>query len=57
MADQMPPDMKDKILHSVLTKGGLVIMASDMMGPERQKLQALAFWMLAGLGYLSKLRG
>jgi PhnB protein len=33
MATQMP-DMKDKIMHSVLTKDRFVLMASDMMGPE-----------------------
>jgi PhnB protein len=33
MAAQMP-DMKDKIMHSVLAKDGFVLMASDMMGPE-----------------------
>jgi PhnB protein len=33
MAAQMP-DMKDMIMHSVLTKDGFVLMASDMMGPE-----------------------
>ena len=33
MAAQMS-DMKDMIMHSVLTKDGLVLMASDMMGPE-----------------------
>ena len=30
MAVQMPPDMKDKILHAMLTNGGIVIMASDL---------------------------
>ena len=30
MAAQMPPDMKDHILHSMLTSGGIVIMASDL---------------------------
>ena len=33
MATQMP-DMKEKIMHSVLMKDGFVLMASDMMGPE-----------------------
>ena len=33
MAAQMP-DMKDMIMHSVLTKDSFVLMASDMMGPE-----------------------
>ncbi len=31
MAAQMPPEMKDNVLHSVLTKDGFVLMASDMM--------------------------
>ncbi len=30
MAAQMPPEMKDDILHSTLTSGDLVIMASDL---------------------------
>jgi len=30
MAAKMPPDMKDSILHSTLTSGDLVIMASDL---------------------------
>lgn len=33
MADQMPPEMQDKIMHSGLTSGGIVLMASEM-GPE-----------------------
>ena len=32
MADKMPPQMKECILHSTLTKGGLQLMASDMVG-------------------------
>jgi PhnB protein len=31
------PNMKDKIMHSVLTMEGITIMASDMMGPEGVK--------------------
>ena len=34
MASQMPPAMKDSILHSVLAKDGLVLMASDLMTAE-----------------------
>lgn len=30
MAAQMPPEMKDAIMHSSLTSGGIVIMASDL---------------------------
>jgi PhnB protein len=30
MAAQMPPQMKDNILHSTLTSGDIVIMASDL---------------------------
>jgi PhnB protein len=32
MCSQMPEPMKQSILHSTLTKGALVIMASDMVG-------------------------
>lgn len=32
LADKMPPKMKDGILHSTLTNGSVVIMASDMAG-------------------------
>jgi PhnB protein len=32
MAEKMPPQMKKYILHSTLTKGGMVLMASDMVG-------------------------
>ena len=32
MSEQMPNDMKECILHSTLTKGDLVLMASDMVG-------------------------
>lgn len=32
MADQLPPAMKDTILHGVLTSGRLILMASDMVG-------------------------
>lgn len=31
MAEQMPPPMKESILHATLTKGVLIIMASDMV--------------------------
>jgi PhnB protein len=34
MASQMPPALKDNVLHSVLANDGFVLMASDMMGPE-----------------------
>lgn len=34
LADKMPPQMKDCILHSTLTKGSLVLMASDMVGEQ-----------------------
>jgi PhnB protein len=30
MAAKMPPHMKDQILHSTLTNGGITIMASDL---------------------------
>jgi PhnB protein len=32
MAAQLPSEMSAKILHSSLTKGNLVLMASDMLG-------------------------
>ena len=31
LADKMPPQMKDSVLHSTLSKGALQIMASDMV--------------------------
>jgi PhnB protein len=33
MGDEMPPNMKDSILHSSLTKGDLILMATDCV-PE-----------------------
>lgn len=33
MAAQMP-DMKDRVIHSTLEADGMVLMASDMMGPQ-----------------------
>ena len=35
MAAQMPPQMKDSILHSSLTSGDMVIMASDLSREKR----------------------
>jgi PhnB protein len=35
MADKFPSEMKDKVLHSSLTKGSLLLMGSDMNGPEQ----------------------
>ncbi len=37
-AGQMPPAMKDNVLHSSLAKDGFVLMASDMTGPEGVKI-------------------
>ena len=34
LADKMPAKMKDCILHSTLTKGAVLIMASDMVGDK-----------------------
>jgi PhnB protein len=34
LADKMPPLMKDGILHSTLTNGALLIMASDMVSEQ-----------------------
>lgn len=38
MAGQMPPAMQDKVMHSVLAKDGIVVMASDMTGPDGVKI-------------------
>jgi len=35
MAAQMPPQMKDSILHSSLTSGDIIIMASDLSREKR----------------------
>ncbi|MHA4806812.1 VOC family protein [Flavitalea flava] len=35
MAAHMPPEMKDSILHSTLTSGDMIIMASDMSREKR----------------------
>lgn len=37
MAEKMPPQMKECILHSTLTKGSLVLMGSDMVADEGLK--------------------
>jgi len=34
MANKMPPQMKQNVLHSTLTKGALLIMASDMVSEQ-----------------------
>lgn len=34
MAGQLPPQMKENILHSTLINGHLIIMASDMVGDQ-----------------------
>jgi PhnB protein len=34
LADKMPPQMKDCILHATLTKGSLVLMGSDMVSEK-----------------------
>lgn len=34
MAEQMPPDMQERLLHSMLRSGNFALMASDMLGPE-----------------------
>ena len=34
MADKLPPQMKQRILHATLTKGDMVIMASDMVSEK-----------------------
>ncbi|MCP9753127.1 VOC family protein [Ferruginibacter sp. HRS2-29] len=35
MAAQMPDNLKDHVLHSVLTNGGLVLMGTDMCRDDR----------------------
>ncbi len=37
MAAQMPPHMKDQIIHATLTSGDMVIMASDMNRSKPQE--------------------
>jgi PhnB protein len=37
MKDQMPMGMQDKVMHSVLTSGSIMLMGSDMMGQEEYK--------------------
>lgn len=37
LAEQIPPQMKQGILHSTLVNGGLIIMASDMAGEQGVK--------------------
>lgn len=34
MAAQCPAGMQDQVLHSSLTKGDLLLMATDMVGPD-----------------------
>lgn len=34
VVEQMPPPMKESILHATLTKGALIIMASDMVSEQ-----------------------
>jgi PhnB protein len=34
LADKMPPQMKKSIVHATLTKGDLVLMASDIVGEK-----------------------
>ena len=34
VAEHMPPEAQQNILHACLTSGNMVLMASDMMGPE-----------------------
>jgi PhnB protein len=43
VADQLPPDMKDKIMHSSLTNGDVVLLAADnCMGGPLQKGKTMA---------------
>lgn len=34
MVAEMPPEMHDQVLHAMLASDDLVLMASDMLGPE-----------------------
>jgi len=34
MKNQMPAEMQDKIMHSVLTSGSIMLMGSDMIGED-----------------------
>jgi PhnB protein len=34
MAKQMPPEMQQKVMHANLTSGKIVLLGSDMVGPE-----------------------
>ena len=34
LADQMPPEMHDRVIHATLINGELSLMGSDMAGPE-----------------------
>jgi PhnB protein len=34
LAEKMPAQMKDSVLHATLRKGGLVLLASDMVGEK-----------------------
>ncbi len=34
LADQMPPEMRDRVIHATLVNGELSLMGSDMSGPE-----------------------
>ncbi|GAA0549811.1 VOC family protein [Chitinophaga japonensis] len=36
MADQFPADQQKRVLHSALTKDSLLLMASDLCGPEER---------------------
>ena len=45
MAAQMPSEMGPKILHSTLTKDGLALMASDMMGDKIVKGNSITLCM------------
>lgn len=38
MAEQMPPESHQNIIHSSLKKDGLVLLGSDMVGPEGRVL-------------------
>ena len=55
ISDQMPPQMKDSILHSTLTNGKLEILASDMVG-EKGLIHGTAISMMLDCGSEEEIR-
>ncbi len=55
MADNIPPEMAGCILHATLTKGGLLLMASDMVG-EQGLVRGNAVSMMLNCGSESEIK-